>query len=144
MLKNIRHTGIVVENIVRAIHFYEGLGFKIFSQNTEIGIYIDNLVCLNNVNLEWAKLKLPDGSMIELLKYNSHNDKKSYVQQPSFKLGCSHIAFTTINIEKTIKYVVENGGTCLKEPQTSPDGKVKVVYCHDLEGNIIEIVEELN
>ena len=26
----------------------------------------------------------------------------------------------------------------------SPDGKVKVVYCYDPEGNIIEVVEELN
>jgi catechol 2,3-dioxygenase-like lactoylglutathione lyase family enzyme len=143
MLKNIRHTGIVVNDIVKAIKFYEGLGFKLFSQNIEVGIYIDNLVCLNNVNLEWAKLKLADGNMLELLKYNSHHDKNPYELQPSFKLGCSHIAFTTSNVQKTINYIVENGGTCLKGYQISPDGKVKVVYCHDLEGNIIEIVEEL-
>ena len=35
------------------------------------------------------------------------------------------------------------GGTLTNPPATNEDGKLKVVYCHDPEGVLIELVEEL-
>ena len=72
MVLNTRHTGIVVKDIKRAIAFYEGLGMKIKAESIEVGSYIDQLVGLQDTRLEWAKLILPDMSLIELLQYHSH------------------------------------------------------------------------
>ena len=72
MVINIRHSGIVVKDLSKSIKFYEEIGFKLISRQTETGNYIDNLVGLNQTKLEWAKLKLSDNSVIELLKYHSH------------------------------------------------------------------------
>ena len=145
MVINTRHTGFVVDDLEKFISFYEGMGLKLISRMIEEGDYIDNLVSLNNVKLEWAKLALPDSSVIELLKYHSHPDLENNIEnfQNSNRLGCSHIALTVVNIENVIDYICSNGGSIKKKYQISPDKKVKVVYCYDPEGNIIEIVEEL-
>ena len=74
MVVNTRHTGFVVLDLDKFIKFYEGLGLKLKSRMIEEGDYIDKLVFINNVKLEWAKLSLPDGSLIELLKYHNHID----------------------------------------------------------------------
>jgi len=145
MVLNTRHTGFVVLDIDRFINFYLGLGLKLISRMVEEGDYIDNLVGLNNVKLEWAKLALPDGSLIELLQYHTHNEliqKNVTIQLPN-RLGCSHVALTVDNIQKVIEYICKSGGTIRNKYQISPDGNVKVAYCYDMEGNILEIVENL-
>ena len=145
MVLNTRHTGIVVRDLNRAVAFYEGLGMKIKSTSMETGEYIDNLVGLKNTKLEWAKLYLPDQSLVELLQYHSHPEQmgEEITRQSSNHLGCSHIAFTVDDIAKTVQYIKNNGGSTKGEFQVSPDGKVMVIYCYDMEGNILEIVEEL-
>ena len=146
MVLNTRHTGFVVDNLEKFISFYEGMGLKLISRMTENGDYIDNLVSLKNVKLEWAKLALPDNSVIELLKYHSHPDlinEPNYYQNANRK-GCSHIALTVSNIQQTIDYICSKGGSIKNKYQISPDGNVKVSYCYDMEGNILEIVEILN
>ena len=145
MVLNTRHTGFVVLDLEKFIKFYEGFGLKLISRMVEQGHYIDNLVGLNNVKLEWAKLTLPDGSLIELLQYHTHKEliKKNCTFQMPNRLGCSHIALTVRNIDEAIEYICLSGGSIKNQYQTSPDGKVKVAYCFDIEGNILEIVENL-
>jgi len=58
-------------------------------------------------------------------------------------LGCSHVAFTVDNIDKACNKIRQAGGTVTSLPATSPNGMAKVVYCHDPEGILMEIVEEL-
>lgn len=144
MVLNTRHTGIVVMDIRKAVRFYEGLGFEVLSAKIEEGAYIDQLVGLSNTKLEWTKLKLPDNSLLELLQYHSHSELKNQkMLQEANRLGCSHIAFTVSDMEETVKYITENGGQIKNNFQISPDGKVKVIYCYDIEGNILEIVQEI-
>lgn len=144
MVLNTRHTGIVVRNLNAAIKFYCGLGMDLVYRMTEEGEYIDTLVGLTNTRLEWAKLKLPDNSLLELLQYHSHPETfGEQLLQESNRLGCSHIAFTVKDINQAITYIIGNGGSIKNDYQISPDGKVKVLYSYDPEGNILEIVEEL-
>lgn len=145
MVLNTRHTGFVVLDLEKFIKFYEGFGLKLISRMVEQGDYIDKLVGLKNVKLEWAKLSLPDGSLIELLQYHTHIDSSNRGEhvQLSYRLGCSHIALTVKDMEEAIKYIFLSGGSVKNKYQISPDGKVKVAYCYDMEGNILEIVQEL-
>lgn len=143
MVINTRHTGFIVDDLERFIDFYLGLGLKLISRKVESGDYIDKLVGLKNTNLEWAKLSLPDNSLIEILKYHSNGERLNHMNQLANKLGCSHIALTVEKIEDVIKYFLKNGGSISGDFQISPDKKVKVAYCYDFEGNIIEIVEEI-
>jgi catechol 2,3-dioxygenase-like lactoylglutathione lyase family enzyme len=146
MVLNTRHTGFVVTDLEKFIKFYEGFGLSVVSRMIEEGDYIDKLVGLDGVKLEWAKLSLPDGSMIELLEYHTHFDlvNKTADFQLANRLGCSHIALTVRNIDETIEYICQSGGAIKNSYQTSPDGNVKVAYCFDMDGNILEIVENIN
>lgn len=144
MISNLRHTGIVVNNLDKCLNFYLSLGFDEVSREIETGSYIDNLVGLNNVKLECAKLALNENITLELLKYHSHPYENNDLPRMSNRVGCSHIALTVSNILECFNLISQNGGGSINQIQTSPNRKVKVVYCYDPEGNIIEVVEELN
>ena len=75
MITNIRHTGITVHNLEKTMKFFiDVLGFKL--KMNEHGSYIDNMLGLEKVKVTTAKLKAPDGSLIELLKFKNYKDKK--------------------------------------------------------------------
>jgi catechol 2,3-dioxygenase-like lactoylglutathione lyase family enzyme len=143
MISKLRHTGIVVRNLEQAIVFYEALGFKTWKREIEQGQFLETVVDLKNVRVETAKLKAPCGALLELLQYHSHPVQMEIFPQPSNQLGCSHIALTVGSIDKALECVQSCGGSLVNSPGTSPDGTVRVAYCHDQEGNLLEIVEEL-
>jgi catechol 2,3-dioxygenase-like lactoylglutathione lyase family enzyme len=100
-------------------------------------------VGLNNVRIETVKLKSPCGALIELLQYHTHPSDKKITNQPSNQLGCSHIAITVDKIDEAVDYIKSNGGSLVNSTETPPSGAVHVAYCHDPEGVLMEVVEEL-
>ncbi len=81
--------------------------------------------------------------MLELLQYHSHPEQREVTKQKSNQLGCSHLAFSVIDIDVVCEAVKKMGGSMINPPALTNDKKVKVVYCHDTEGNLMEIVEVL-
>ena len=143
MIKVVRHTGIVVRDIEKSTDFYCALGFVKDNQAIEEGNFIDTIVGLQNTKLEWVKLKAPDGYLLELLQYHSHPEQREVTKQKSNQLGCSHLAFSVIDIYVVCEAVNKMGGSMINPPALTNDKKVKVAYCHDNEGNLMEIVEVL-
>lgn len=143
MIKSIRHTGIVVRDLERASNFYRAIGFIDSNKAIEEGNFIDQVTGLKHTKLEWVKLEAPDGCLLELLHYHSHLESKEVTNQKSNKLGCSHLAFTVDDTKSACDKIRKAGGTVASLPATAPNGKAKVVYCHDPEGVLMEIVEEL-
>lgn len=142
MLINIRHTGLVVRDIIKSRTFYEGIGFVVEKQITESGEFISHVVGIPNVQVETIKMKSPDGGLIELLQYQSIVDSSHIVNQPSNQLGCSHLAMTVHSIDDFCELIKNLGGSVVNPPRKSNDGKVSVAYCHDNEGILLEIVQE--
>lgn len=143
MIRNVRHAGLVVRDIDRALEFYSAFGFSLWKRETETGAFIEQVTGIPNVRLEWAKLKAHDGFLLELLQYHSHPQPALHEPAPSNQPGCSHLAFTVEDIEAACQRVVQLGGSVVNMPATSPDGNVKVAYCHDPEGILMELVEEI-
>lgn len=144
MILSTRHTGIVVRDLERSLGFYRDLlGLEVLRRATEVGPYIDKVVGIPDVRVEWVKLKAADGFVVELLQYHSHPDTAPPQNSASNRLGCSHVAFTVANLDDTFQELARRGIHCNNEPQTSPDGAARVLYCHDPDGIILELVEEL-
>ncbi len=143
MIKAVRHTGIVVRNLDNSVKFYRALGFVEDNRDIEEGVFIDTVVGLQNTKLGWVKLKAPDGYLLELLQYYSHPEQKTITQQKSNQLGCSHLAFSVKGINTVCEKIEKIGGSMVNTPALTDDKKVKVAYCHDNKGNLMEIVEVL-
>lgn len=143
MIERYRHTGLVVRDMQKSLTFYEALGFQVWKREMETGKFIDTVVGIDNVRVETAKLKGRDGSMLELLQYHSHPEEKVHRLASSNQLGCSHVAFTVFDIEHLCSSIESFGGNVVNPPMVSENGTVKVAYCHDIDGILMELVEEI-
>jgi catechol 2,3-dioxygenase-like lactoylglutathione lyase family enzyme len=143
VISAIRHTGLVVTDMERAIHFWRDLlGFRLMRQIDEAGPHIDAMMGLQGVKVTTAKLAAPDGNLIELLKFHSHPDKAAWEGQP-FSTGFTHIALTVSDLDSLLERLAPLGVTVPAPPQLAPDGFVKVVYAKGPEGVLLELVEVL-
>jgi len=142
--KAIRHAGVVVEDLERALAFYcDVLGFSVQRRMEEQGPFIDHLLGLTQARVITVKLALPaGGAMIELLKYEAPSAdprRPLTVKTP----GPTHVALTVENLEALVPKLLAAGASLVNPPRRSPDGKVMAVYCADPEGNYLELVEEI-
>ena len=143
-MKAIRHSGIVVTDMEKALAFYRDLlGLKVAQDFREEGDYIDSVLGLFGARVWMVKLTANDGSMIELLQYPSH--PREARQNPQLcDIGCSHVAFTVDDIDKEYERLSKNGVRFNCSPYISPDGYARVTFCHDPDGTSIELVEVLD
>lgn len=118
MVKGIRHTGIVVQDLPAAIEEWKAMGFTVQRIQRELSAYTDKMMGLTGSDVTTAKLTAPDGSMIELLHIPTH---------PHIA-GITHVAMTVDSLPDGI---------------ISPDGRVRVSYVKGYEGVTLELVEEL-
>lgn len=142
MVKNIRHTGIVVNDLNASLNFYERLlGFEVVRQKDESRDYIDQLLALHGTKITTVKMAAPDGQMIELLYYHSHPREQK--PREICDIGISHIAFTVDDLNSEYEKLKGHGIRFNCPPQLSPDGRAKVTFCQAPEGTFVELVEEL-
>lgn len=147
MISSIRHVGIVVRSLEESLKFYCGiLGLEIYMRYVEEGEFIDKLTGISNVKLEWVKLVIPEGGLIELLEYHSPSPPEGLTPPApadSDRLGCSHVALTVQDLSALYSDLLHHGYTCKSEPLIAPSGKAKILYCHDPDGVILELIEDL-
>jgi catechol 2,3-dioxygenase-like lactoylglutathione lyase family enzyme len=137
MLSRLGHVGLVVRDLENSIAFYEGLGLVLWKRMMREGAYMDALVGIPGVVLEWAKMHAPDGSEVELIQYHSHPDYSAPRDAPSNRLGCSHVAFVVDDLEAACYQVRRLGGSVVN----MPTAESRSVYCHDPDGIIVEFVK---
>lgn len=142
MIEGIRHTGIVVHDLKKTSEFYLSLGFKIQSKSTESGDFIENVTGIKDVNIKWIKMNLPDENILELIKYNFPEETKLKKKQKANQIGVSHLAFNVKGIDQFCENVVKLGGSIINMPVVTNNNYFKVAYCHDVEGNLFEVVEK--
>ena len=99
MLLGFRHVGIVVENLEKVSNFYLALGFKITSKANEKDKFIEKVTGIEKTDIEWVKMSLSDGSLLELIKYIHPKSDLKLIKQPSNRFGVSHIAFNVKDID---------------------------------------------
>ena len=144
-IRNIRHTGIVVNNLKKSLYFYHNLlGFKIKKRMLEKGKATDRLSNLNKVNIETVKLDIGKKSgMIELLYFHSHKRKNKDFKYNISKIGISHFAVTVNNLQKLYTKLKAHKIKFICKPIYSNDRTVKLTFCRAPEGTLIEMVQEM-
>ena len=144
MITHVRHTGIVVENLKAALKFYQDvLGFQAVKTMEENGPFIEAALGLKGVNLTTVKMRAPDGSMIELLCFKTHPDNSKGPERKIYERGISHIALTVDDLDADYLRLLNAGANFISPPQTNLEGTVKIAFCRDPHGNILELVQTL-
>jgi catechol 2,3-dioxygenase-like lactoylglutathione lyase family enzyme len=140
----LRHAGIVVADLDRALHFYCGLlGLQILRSMDEQGAYLDNMLGCQDVRVTTVKLAAgKGGAVLELLHFTSPAPAAG-PRRGIFDPGLTHVAFTVEDLDATFERLTRAGVRFTAPPQLAPDGLARVTFCQDPEGNAIELVEML-
>ncbi|MDD5596484.1 MAG: VOC family protein [Victivallaceae bacterium] len=143
-LIKIRHFGLVVRDLGKALHFYRDLlGFEVFADNLETGDFINTIIGGSNIEVRTVKMGVsPDAALIELLDFGSRRQDE-IPESVLFDYGPRHIALEVQDIERIYSLLNHEGYSFISRPCISPDGKVKVAFCHGPENQYIEFVEVL-
>ena len=137
----VRHIGIVVGDLNASLAFYcNQLGFQVARRMVETGPFIATLLDMPNAEVETAKLSGADGAMIELLHFRNRAPLPDTGLTLN-RLGPTHAALTVADIDGLHRKLVSQGIVFIAPPSVSPDGKAKVAFCRDPEGNYLELVE---
>ena len=140
-MTDVRHFGIVVRDLERALTFYQQfLDFHILSPNTEEGSFIDSILGFPETKVTTVKLVGKAGSQLALLAFDHPGSSEP---RSLFQYGPAHIALTVNDIEKIYKRMLEADVEIVSSPKRSPDGNVKVMFCRDLDKTWLELGEEL-
>ena len=139
-----RHAGIVTKNINSLIDFYQNiLGFKIEKDLIETGTFISSICGIPNTEVRTVKMSLNNVVVLELLDFKNNNEDKLNSRH-IMSNGYTHIALTVDNLDELFVFMKnEKHIEFTTEPLISPDGKAKVTFCRDPDGNLIELVQEL-
>ena len=144
MILATRHVGIVVDDLEKSLRFWRDvMGLTVQIDFREKGDYIDTVQDLSGVDLRMVKLAAPDGSLIELLKDDAQPTPAPAANRMCDR-GIRHVAFTVADVEASWRTFREEGCEVLSEPVTAPDGKARLFFARDPEGNLLEIVQMLN
>jgi catechol 2,3-dioxygenase-like lactoylglutathione lyase family enzyme len=142
MIQEIRHVGIVVQDLKKVSDFFiNDLGFKLYKKTCEDRDFIDKILKLKKTKLVTFKLKLPNGHLVELLKFKNYPHKLKW-QGKIFHTGITHIALTLKNIN-TAFLKLKKKYKFNSSPIISKDGKAIVAFFYGPENIIIELVEVL-
>ena len=141
MTLGVRHTGIVVQDIEKSIHFWtEVLNFRIMNDNLETGNFIEHLLGVPDIKVRTVKMIASDNSMIELLWFP--NEQGENFWNGNFtSTGLTHVALNVENIAEVIDKSSKLKYKTINEPRKSVQNDVTVAFIVGPEGLLIELVE---
>jgi catechol 2,3-dioxygenase-like lactoylglutathione lyase family enzyme len=144
MMTLVRHIGIVVSDLDRSLAFYRDLlGLEIVRQMDERGPFLDAILGMNGAKVRTVKLAAPgDSVQIELLAFTEPAPQIGGAPNLT-RVGPTHVAFTVDDLDGLHQRLAAAGTRFTTKPQTSPDGRAKVTFCHDPDGTALELVEVL-
>jgi catechol 2,3-dioxygenase-like lactoylglutathione lyase family enzyme len=138
------HVGIVVEDLEAAIDFFTDLGLEPRGQGQVEGPWVERIIALDDVKVEFAMLRVPNGpGEIELVKFHSPPTPPTDPQAPANTPGLRHLAFLVDDIHATIERL-QARGTELVGELVRYENSYWLCYVRGPEGIIIELAEKIS
>ena len=138
------HMGFTVSSLDEAVRFWtEAVGFELIGKGEFPGDFAETITGVPTPVLKAAKVKAPNGFIVELLKFESDRDE-GRVPGSAAAIGASHFAITVSDIKHAIERIEAEGWKASGTPAVIPSGGSKgrtVVYISGPDGIILELVQ---
>lgn len=142
MRVELRHLGVVVENLAASMSFWEALGFQVVRDDVEDEDFIASLLGLARKQaLRTVKLAAAGNTdvMVELLEF-SRPIRRAHASPNS--LGITHVALTVGSISEVLRALEGFKLSFVSDAiLQNPQGSAKVLYVRAIDGVLLELVE---
>jgi catechol 2,3-dioxygenase-like lactoylglutathione lyase family enzyme len=148
--KTINHIAVSVPNLEKAMKWYtEILGFAVIKQPVKIlvddsliGIALKDIHGPKLMKMRMAWLSSANQEGLEIFEYVEAKAERRTDNFEYWKSGFIHICVTDPDIEGLCKKIPESGGSQRsKILEVVPDKGIRIAFCEDPFGNIIEIYD---
>jgi catechol 2,3-dioxygenase-like lactoylglutathione lyase family enzyme len=142
-IQRMEHVGIVVDDLEAAIEFFAELGLEPGGQGQVEGPWVERIIGLDGVNVEFAMLRAPNGpGEIELIKFRSPPTEAGDPRAPANAPGLRHLAFLVDDIHAVVDGLRARGTELVGELVNYQDS-YWLCYVRGPEGIIVELAEKI-
>jgi catechol 2,3-dioxygenase-like lactoylglutathione lyase family enzyme len=138
------HVGVVVDDLDAAIEFFVELGMELENRMAVADPWVDRVVGLDDVQVEIAMVKTPDGhSKLELTKFlNPPAFSATPEPAPPNTLGLRRLMFAVDDIDDVVTRLQARGGAVIGEVAQYED-VYRLCYLRGPDGIIVALAEQL-
>jgi catechol 2,3-dioxygenase-like lactoylglutathione lyase family enzyme len=143
-LKRMDNVGIVVDDLVATIDFFQELGLELEGRATVEGEWAGRVTALGDQRVEIAKMRTPDGhSRLELSRFLAPSVVADHRNAPVNALGYLRVMFTVDDIDETLEKLRKRGAQLVGEVVKYQD-TYRLCYIRGPEGILIGLAQELS
>jgi len=138
------HVGIVVDDLEAAIAFFLELGLELEGEATVEGRWVDRVVGLDDVRVDIAMMRTPDGhGKLELKKFQMPPATTTEPNAPANTLGLRRIMFAVDDIDDVVARLRAHGAKLVGELDQYED-IYRLCYVRGPDGIIVALAEQLS
>lgn len=142
-IRRMDHVGVVVEDLDAAKAFFAELGMEPRGEGDVAGDWVDRVVGLEGVRVEFAMVATPDGhNKLELIKFREPAGGGGDANAPANALGIRHLTFAVDDIDDVISRLRGHGAELVGELENYEDTYL-LCYLRGPEGIIVELAEAI-
>jgi catechol 2,3-dioxygenase-like lactoylglutathione lyase family enzyme len=144
-IRRMDNVGVVVDDLAAAIAFFVELGLEVEGEAAVEGRWVDRLVGLDDVRVDIAMMRTPDGhGRLELTKFQRPTAASAEPKNaPVNTLGIRRIMFAVEDIEDVLARLHAHGAELIGELEQYEDS-YRLCYVRGPEGIIIALAEQLS
>ena len=143
-IQQMENVGIVVDDLAAATAFFLELGLELEGQAPVQGRWVDRVVGLDDVRVDVAMVRTPDGhGRLELMKFHTPVATTAEPNAPANTLGIRRIMFAVQDIEDVLARLRAHGAELIGELERYEDS-YRLCYVRGPEGIIVALSERLN
>jgi catechol 2,3-dioxygenase-like lactoylglutathione lyase family enzyme len=142
-VRRMEHVGVVVDDLAAATEFFVALGLVQKGVGSVEGRWVDRIVGLEGVEVDFAFVQAPDGSgQLELIEFHSPSHHGDNGHEPANTPGIRHLSFVVEDIDAVVARVRAFGAELVGEV-VRYENIYRLCYLRGPAGIIVELAEDI-
>ena len=145
MIERMDNVGIVVDDLAAATRFFVELGLGLEGEGRVEGRWVDRVVGLDDVRVDIAMLRTPDGhGRLELMRFRTPTAVSAQPENaPANTLGIRRIMFAVDDVEDVLARLRTLGAELVGGLEQYEDS-YRLCYVRGPEGILVALAEQLS